>query len=41
VAIGDLSLGDLQPGQWRDLTPIEHQTLLTQRRIQGPGHRLR
>jgi 23S rRNA pseudouridine2457 synthase len=39
VAIGDLALGDLQPGQWRDLTPIEQQTLLT-RRTQ-PGHRLR
>jgi 23S rRNA pseudouridine2457 synthase len=39
VAIGDLTLGDLPPGQWRDLTTIEQQTLLT-RRTQ-PGHRLR
>ncbi len=39
VAIGDLTLGDRPPGQWRDLTPIEQQTLLTQRRSQGPGHR--
>ncbi len=23
VAIGDIELGDLQPGQWRDLTPVE------------------
>ncbi len=27
VAIGPLTLGDLQPGQWRDLTPAEQQAL--------------
>ncbi|AFZ29974.1 pseudouridine synthase Rsu [Gloeocapsa sp. PCC 7428] len=28
VAIADLKLGDLQPGQWRNLTPPEQQSLL-------------
>jgi len=27
TAIGPITLGDLLPGQWRDLTPIELQTL--------------
>jgi 23S rRNA pseudouridine2457 synthase len=41
VAIGDLTLGNLPPGQWRDLTAIEQQQLLARRRIPQPGHRLR
>ena len=27
IAIGPISLGDLQPGQWRDLTPDEQKAL--------------
>ena len=27
IGIGPLSLGDLQPGQWRDLTPAERKAL--------------
>jgi 16S rRNA U516 pseudouridylate synthase RsuA-like enzyme len=41
VAIGDLTMGDLPPGQWRDLTPIEQQQILTARRVQGQRIRVR
>jgi 23S rRNA pseudouridine2457 synthase len=40
VAIGDLTISRLLPGQWRDLTTIEQQQLTT-RRVQGQGIRTR
>ncbi len=40
VAIGDLTIGDLQPGQWRDLTPTE-QPQLTALRVQRQRLRVR
>jgi 23S rRNA pseudouridine2457 synthase len=30
LSIGPITLGSLQPGQWRDLTPTELQTLWAQ-----------
>ncbi len=40
VTIGDLTIDDLQPGQWRDLTPIEQQQL-TAWRVQRKRLRVR
>lgn len=37
VAIGPILLGDLPPGSWRDLTPVEHAALA--RVAAGPGMR--
>jgi 23S rRNA pseudouridine2457 synthase len=38
IAIGPMVLGDLQPGQWRDLTP-EEVTQISQRASTGRKHR--
>lgn len=39
VAIGSLTLGDLQPGQWRSLNQGEIRLLKTQAGLQAPGPR--
>ena len=33
VAVGPILLGDLRPGQWRDLTPDERNALLIRDRV--------
>ncbi len=37
VAIGPLTLGDLPPGRWRDLTEAERRTLFRALHMNGPG----
>ena len=39
VRMGPISLGNLRPGQWRDLTPAEVQKLRAPRQIAATSHR--
>ncbi|MEW5961237.1 MAG: pseudouridine synthase [Chloroflexota bacterium] len=39
IAIGSVTLGDLQPGQWRDLTPAELKSLWASLRTNMPSSR--